>query len=480
MGRMETSECLVRTGWVMCERDGSTAVERGYVLHIKEGEIVDIGRDIDAAPGVPVWDWSDQLVLPGFVSTHTHTTMSSVPRGLIEQGRLYDRPSMAVEALDDHDMDKLTAYNLLEIVRSGCTTVVEMSGSLRAAESFLRVARKWGIRAYIGVMIPEQPRLYSVWYRDDDRVLFDSVGKTLAEIERAREFAERLESHDGENTSLQQFLMGVHATDTHTPETLQAAVDVADGYGGRLHIHLAQRDREVAAVERLWGRSPVAWLQSLGVLDRSVIGAHLFRVDSARDMPILREHGVTFAHCASAAQSHRATQPLPEALGHHLNVGLGIDHVMNDYIRMIGDAFRYGRMRSRHLAESHYDGVFREPTIHDIVAAATRGGAAGVRRPDLGVVRKGARADLVGVDVSMKWVGAGALPPDPLNNLIYANGANVRNVVIEGNPIVSDGDFCCDDEERVVRDSATVHSAIWSGLDRDGWLSSAPIVNAYG
>jgi hypothetical protein len=37
-----------------------------------------------------------------------------------------------------------------------------------------------------------------------------------------------------------------------------------------IHIHLAQRIREVEACERLWGMRPVAWLESPGFFEQPV------------------------------------------------------------------------------------------------------------------------------------------------------------------------------------------------------------------
>ncbi len=46
-------------------------LENGSVL-IVDGRIAAVGQDIDAPPGVEVYDASGQVVLPGFVDSHTH------------------------------------------------------------------------------------------------------------------------------------------------------------------------------------------------------------------------------------------------------------------------------------------------------------------------------------------------------------------------------------------------------------------------
>ena len=86
------------------------------------------------------------LLLPGLISGHTHAASGSPTRGIIEMGRSYQRPLEIVEALPDDDLDAITAYNIAELLRSGCTTHVEMSLSLRQARSYVRVARRWHVR----------------------------------------------------------------------------------------------------------------------------------------------------------------------------------------------------------------------------------------------------------------------------------------------------------------------------------------------
>ncbi|MCE0485252.1 amidohydrolase family protein [Ornithinimicrobium sediminis] len=86
--------------------------------------------------------------MPGFISGHTHVAGGSSTRGIFEGSRSYVRPLEIAEELSDDDLDALTAYNLAELIRSGCTTQVEMALSRRQAESYVRVAGPWGSRGY--------------------------------------------------------------------------------------------------------------------------------------------------------------------------------------------------------------------------------------------------------------------------------------------------------------------------------------------
>ena len=183
-------------------------------------------------------------------SRHGFRTVPGDVRELFEGGRSFAQPLIHVEALTDRELDALTAFNMAELLRGGCTTHVEMSLSLRQAESYVRVAKKWGVRGYPSGMVPGILRLFPIWFRQDDQVLRDSVPDTLREIEANLEFGRR-NNRAEEGRILPQ--LGPHATDTQTPETMLAYLAGAKELGNGIHIHLAQSGREAATVNRLWG-----------------------------------------------------------------------------------------------------------------------------------------------------------------------------------------------------------------------------------
>jgi hypothetical protein len=183
-------------------------------------------------------------------------------------------------------------------LRSGCTTQVEMALSLRQAQSYVRVARKWGVRGYPGGMIPGIARLFPIWFRRDDKALTDSVPGTLKEIADNLAFAKQVRANgDGRLVPM----MSPHATDTHTPETMAALLAAARELGSGLHIHLSQSQRETDTVKRLWGATPTQWLEQLGFFAAPVFAAHLTGMDLATDLEIIKKHGAIYSHCPRRA-----------------------------------------------------------------------------------------------------------------------------------------------------------------------------------
>ena len=468
----------LRAGWTLVGEPlshprevGSTAglqLLRDVHVLVRDGRIEAIRREPFREP-LPHLDLPGDLLLPGFISGHTHCCSATPTRGIIETPRSYRRPLELVEELADDELDALTALNLAELIRSGCTTQVEMSLSLRQAESYVRVARRFGARGYPGAMSPGIDRLFPIWFREDDDTLARAEQATLDEIARNVDFCRRHRDADG---GLLRPMLSPHACDTHTPATLAALAAGARELGTGVHIHLSQGARETATVRRLHGLTPTQWLEKSGVLAAGpVFGAHMSGLDWDVDPPILRRHGVVYAHCPSAGGAGGDTQPFPEALAAGIAVNIGIDTHSNDYLENLKLAVLFGQARHELLRSL---GSAAQPTVRpgiwDAVDGATRVAARGLRRDDLGVLRPGARADLVSIDVSGLLVGAGALPPEPLNNLLYANGRMVRTVMTEGRLQVANGEFIAADVAPLLAAGGEVVSGLWQRLADEGWF----------
>ncbi len=458
---------VVEPGWLLTEVRGALELWREASVVIENGRITAVTRG-PLEGDLPRLALEHHLMVPGFISGHTHVASGTPTRGLIESGRSYGRPIKLVDALSDAEIDDLTAANLAEVLMSGCTTQIEMSLSLRQAESYVRIAEAWGARGYPGGMVPETGRLHSIWFRDNDRTLFDSEPDTLREIAANLAFGRRAM---GAGEGRIRPMMAAHATDTQTPETMRALRTAARELGTGLHMHIAQRPTETEAVRRLWSKTPVQWMEELGLFDGPVFGAHMRALDWTVDPAILNKHAAVYVHCPSAAGAGGATQPYPEALAAGMNVNIGIDTHSNDYLENLKLAVIGGRARARILSEL-CDVPVRHPTVLEAIDGATRVAASGLGRDDLGRIAEGARADFATIDVSGLFFGTGSLPPEPLNNLLYCNGLAVRNVATDGRFQVFDGRLMVADQDTVRAKGDAVVRKLWRQLADEDWFST--------
>ena len=429
-----------------------------------------------------------QILLAGFISGHTHSAAGTMTRGLIEEdsfasvksddsslpSRSLLRPMVLMEDLSDEELDDLTALNLAEMLRSGCTTQVEMSLSLKQMKSYVRVAARYGIRGYPGGMVPGIKRLLPIWGRANDAVLFDSEQETLREIDANLAFARQI---NGSANGRIRPMMAPSVTSVHTRATFaaihRAALELTNG----VHIHIQNdwEDKDRKALLRLWGKLEIPTLQELGLLSEPTFGAHLLGIDLASDLPVLAANKFTFAYCPSAAGASvlPSSEPYPESLAAGVNTCVGLDTHSNDYLENIKLGVMQGRARAQLLRDSTQVPMI-EPTIWHGLQSATLGGARGLGRADLGRIQAGAKADFCTVDVSGLLVGNGTLPREPYNNLLYANGSSVRNVMTDGRWQVRDGTFIVEDESQVLARGGAVVRKVWSQLEKEGFFVPMP------
>ena len=81
---------------------------------------------------------------------------------------------------------------------------------------------------------------------------------------------------------------------------------------------------------------------------------------------------------------------------------------------------------------------------------------------------------LATIDLAGFLVGAGALPPEPLHNLLYANGLSVRHVATAGRFQIFDGRLVIADEEEVKRRGGAVMEKVWGQLRAEGRFDGLP------
>jgi cytosine/adenosine deaminase-related metal-dependent hydrolase len=470
-GSEPVGELALQPGWLLrWNDDGQPRLERDMHVLIRDERIEAVQRR--AFPrSVPRLEMADCLLMPGFISGHIHVCSGTPTRGIIEtSGRGDIRPLELVDALlDDDELDALTEFNLAELLLSGCTTQLEMSTTLRQAESYVRVAERFGARGYPGAMIPNITRVLPIKTAQNDRALTDAEPETLAEIEQNLRFGLR---HNGAADGRIIPMMSPLGCDTQTPATMRAIAEAAQKLGSGIHMHLAYTPQENANVRRRWNRTSAQWCEDHGFFDGPFFGAHFSHGDWAIDAPILRRHGAIYAHCPSVSGAGGPTQPYPEALGHGLMVNIGIDTHSNDYLENLKLAVLLGQARY-HLLKDNSDVPLKEPTIAEAVRGATLYPANALGRNDLGRIEAGALADLIAIDVSGFLVGAGTLPPEPLHNLLYASGRYVRHVMTGGIVQVRDGILEIADSRNVMQRGAKAVEKIWAALDSEGYFASS-------
>ncbi len=412
-------------GWVLPVtspplRDG-TVVER-------DGRIVYVGPRLRATEVQDDVDLGDALLMPGLVNAHCHLELTAM-RGFLDGLSFREwilRLTMSRRAV-------LTPAMLLDSARLGVA-----EGLMHGVTTF---ADTGDTGTGFDAMLERGVR--GICYRE----VFGPDPQQCAEsIATLRRSAWAMRERE---TALVRVGVSPHAPYTVSDDLFRATAAFASEHGFPLAVHIAESAVETALVVHASGdfadglrargiaveargRTPVALLESLGVLDVAPLLIHCVRVDAA-DLATIAIHDAAVAHCpASNAKLGHGTAPLASMRAAGIRVGLGTDSVAsNDRMDLLDEA-RVATLFAN-TRESRHDAL----SARDALALATIGGARALGLDEeIGSLEVGKAADLAAFRVPDHR----APLHDPVAAAIYAlAGAPALLAVVAGVQKVRDG-----------------------------------------
>ncbi len=236
----------------------------------------------------------------------------------------------------------------------------------------------------------------------------------------------------------------IHGEYTTNPAFCTEIAEAAAARGKRIQLHLSETQAEHEECKaRHEGMSPLAYFDSIGVLDVPVTAAHCVWVDD-EDIALMATRGVTAAlNPASNMKLGSGFAPAQKLLDAGVNVALGTDGMASNN--------NHDMFQDIYLLATIYKGATLDPTSvspEAAVRAATRGGALAQGREDCGVIACGMRADLTMLDTTgVSWHPT----HDALRNLVYAgHGSDVVLTMCDGVVVYRDGTWPTIDVERAI------------------------------
>lgn len=448
-------DLLVTGGLVVTMDPNRTIINPGAVA-VHDGEIVAVapaaeldaiyraGRRIDAA---------GHAVLPGLINCHTHAPMTLF-RGLADDlplevwlhQHIWPAEAWAVKPEMVYWGTLLAAA---EMIRGGTTLFTDM---YFFEDDIGRAAKQAGIRAVLG------------------EALLDSQSPNSKTPEEGLAYTERLlEKWQGDR--LIHVSVQPHAPYTTSADLVTRCKALADRFGTILLTHVAETATEVREFQAGNGRTPPAYLDELGVLDRNTALAHGVHLSDA-DIDILAERGTGIAHCPqSNFKLASGAARLPHMLAAGVRVGLGTDGAASN-----NDLNMWGEINSAAIVHKL---INSDPTAADaptVLSLATRGGADILGLGDkLGSLEAGKRADLVLIDLEQPH-----LVPlyDIYSHLVYAvDRGDVTTVIIDGRVVMEDRQLLTVDEQELfarVREMATEIGSRFGENSMTGLSQPAP------
>jgi cytosine/adenosine deaminase-related metal-dependent hydrolase len=453
---------LVVGRWVWAEPD---VLEEHAVLI--EGD-----RIAAVLPTVQTLGWEAErlevahgLVLPGLINAHTHVGSSPPLRGLPEdlasvgQGgsALFQVTSPVTDLLYSpafaREMADFVAWDLLQMVRCGVTTVV--NETVAGFEDYVAAALEAGVRTYVSPMFPAGNQARG--FLRDGAIVYAAPDGLQHDLERSLAFHA---TYDRQGDGRVRVKLSPHAPDTVDAEMLRSVRAAANKLGCPITIHAAQSRNEVSQVRERYGRSPIGHLAAMGLLGPDVLVTHA-TYPEGDDLAVLREAGATVVHCPTRKAREGVLSPYVPYLEAGVRTALGTDAYNMDLVEDMKLAAMLGKIGAGSVAR---------PTARDVLLSATRQAANGLGRADLGRIAPGAKADLTVVRLD----GPHHAPVlDPLRSLVYySSGTDVDTLLVDGRVLLRAGRAVLVDAGALRRAAEQAAERLWHAARERGALQA--------
>lgn len=427
---------LLKNADVLVTMDAERREIAGGGVFIRDGVIEAVGtRDQLPACADREISLAGCVALPGLVNTHHHMYQSltrALPGAQDAELFAWLRRLYPIWAGLTPEMIRVSAQTAMaELILSGCTTSSDhlylypngarLDDTIEAAATlgmrFHAARGSMSVGESAGGLPPD------ALVEDEAAILWDT--RRLIET-----------WHDSSRHAMRRIVVAPCSPFSVSRELMRESAALARSYGRShgvsLHTHLAENDNDVAYSREKFGMTPAQYAQSLGWVGEDVWHAHCVKLDG-EGIGLFARTGTGVAHCpCSNMRLASGIAPIPAMREAGVAVGLGVDgSASNDGAHLLGEA-----RQAMLLARVGFGPAAL--SARQALELATLGGARVLGRDDIGALAPGMSADVVAFDAGGIDL-AGAAVHDPVAALVFCTPQRVRHSIIDGKPVVGDG-----------------------------------------
>jgi 5-methylthioadenosine/S-adenosylhomocysteine deaminase len=426
---MQNVDYILRADYLLTMEDLLPVVKDGAVA-IKGKSIVDSGTYADISEKYSsdtIIGGKDKVLLPGLISTHTHAAMVYF-RGLADDLPLQEWLEKHIwpaegKWMTSEFVNDATGLACLEMLKAGVTTYADQYFFQEIAAQKLE---KIGMRGVLGTGVIDFP--------------FTGFALTVDDyFTNARNLIK-----NWKNSDLVYPCIAPHATYTCSTDNYKKANALSEEHGVPLHTHLAETEFEVSETMKRYGKTPVEYLESIGLLTERLFAAHCVWV-SDKEIELLAKNNVGVAYCIeSTLKLASGFAPVAKMLKAGVKIGFGTDGAASN-----NDLSVLGEMST---AAKVHKAVSKDPTVLDsktTLLMATRMGAEVIGLGDeIGSIKPGKKADLVIADLNQPH-----LSPlyDIYSHITYCmRPDDIETVMVNGKVLVENRRLITADEDEIL------------------------------
>ena len=454
---MSTSELLVRGATIL---DPSGPL-RTADIRATDGTITEVGPGL--RPGsAQVVEAEGMVATPGLINAHTHSgqnldrgTTPNLPLDLWLMWAVFGKIPITAD-----DRYTLAMAGALEMLESGCTAVLDHGwvppwDFEDYSEAIMSAYADAGMRAGLAPMIGDLDIFDTMSFEGASQPKPEPLGDPFDPqglVESMTGFFDRWQGAHSRLTPM----VGPSAPQRCSHELMDGLARLARERGAGFHTHVLETKTQIAANLERYGRSSLSYLKDLGMLYPGSSLAHCVWMDPD-EFATVRRCGATIVHNpVSNLRCGSGILPVADLLEGGVSVALGADGAASNDNQNMFEAMKFAT-----LLQTLHGSHLRWPQAPAIWRMCLQGGAAALGQP-LGSFQPGSAADIVLLDTERHVpVHAEGL----VTSLVLAeHGESVHTVIVDGEPVVSEGRSTRVDEDAMAARSRDLQRRLHENL----------------
>lgn len=436
------------------EGKGVGMVENGGIA-IKGDTIVAIGASDEIMAQYQaerVIEASGKLVMPGLIDAHIHTGLS-IFRGMAQDMSHWMQKGMwplMKNATEDETL-KGSLVTIIEAIKAGTTTFCDFDHSMnRIVQHYAKV----GARARVAQTVNELPDDIGNLPIGELYPLDATIGN--AKLDASIRLFE--EWHGQENGRV-TCLFGPQGADMLSTELLLEVKALAQKYDTRIHMHVAQGDREINQMLQRHGKRTIPYLDELGYLDSRLMAVHLTEA-TKEETQLVAKRGASMIYCAgSIGIIDGLVPPIMDFLEAGGQAALGSDQAPGNNCNNMFNEMKFAAILNK--VKRSDPKVF--PAWLSLRLATIESAKSIGLDHEIGSLKKGKKADIIILNLEEPTLCP--IYTDPIRNivpnLVYsARGNEVETVLIDGQIIMENRKLITVDEKEAIRQAQAAANQI--------------------
>jgi 5-methylthioadenosine/S-adenosylhomocysteine deaminase len=388
-----------------------------------------------------VYDGRGKLLMPALYNSHAHIPMTLL-RGRGDNLPLDRWLSEAVYPFEDQITEDAayhaTLLGIAEMLRFGVVSFTDMYFFTDArARAVLESGIKCNLSDCIVCMDPE---------------------KTYRDLPLAKENDRWIAQYHGAGDGRLLMDMSLHAEYTTTPEIVKSVAAATKEAGLRMQIHVSETKKEVKECIDRHGKTPPVYLAELGCFDVPTTADHCVWLTD-EDRAVLAEKHVFVSCCpASNAKLGSGIADIVAMKNAGITLSLGTDGpASNNNHNMFQDLYLLALMQRAGSADPV------SLSAEELITIATRNGALSQGRNNCGMIKPGAKADLIVLDIDTPWMQPIHTIAD---NVVYsAQGSDVVMTMVDGKILYENGVYTTIDIEAEIAKTREARNEILAKMN---------------